>query len=54
MKTLEELREFYESTLVKDLSVLEQQRKSLVNRFLIVVVVILGAVGIGFAVMMSS
>jgi hypothetical protein len=54
MKTLEELREFYETTLVEDLRVLEEQRKKLVNKFLIVVVVILGCVGVGFAVMSSS
>ena len=54
MKTLEELREFYETTLVEDLRVLEEQRKKLVNKFLIVVVVIVACVGVGFVIMSSS
>ncbi len=54
MKTLEDLRKFYETTLINDLKPLEARRKSLVNRFLIVGAVILGAIVIGFAVMAAA
>ena len=54
MKTLEELKEFYDTMLIKDLQVLEQQRKAMVNRFLVVAAVILGVVAVGAAMAASS
>ncbi len=50
MKTLEDLRKFYETTLINDLKPLEARRKSLVNKFLIVGAFILGGIVIAFAV----
>ena len=35
MKTLEQLREFFNSELINDLQALEQKRKSLLNRVII-------------------
>ncbi len=51
MKTLEDLREFYKTTLIDDLKPLEARRKSLVNKFLVAIAFILGGIVIGFAVM---
>ncbi len=54
MKTHEELKEFYESTLVNDLKVLEERRKGIVGKLLIIVAVALGIAGVGAIVMASS
>lgn len=54
MKTLEDLRKFYKTTLINDLRPLEARRKSLVNKFLIVGAVILGGIVIGFAIMAGA
>ncbi|MBE0535065.1 MAG: DUF3137 domain-containing protein [Phycisphaerae bacterium] len=50
MKTIEELRQFYDTTLVKDLQVLEQKRRGLVNTFLITAGVIVAAGLAGLAI----
>ncbi len=54
MKTLEDLKKFYKTTLINDLKPLEARRKSLVNKFLIVGAVILGVIVIGFAVIAAA
>jgi hypothetical protein len=54
MKTHEELKEFYESTLVNDLKVLEERRKGIVGKLLIIVAVALGIAGVGAIVMATS
>ncbi len=54
MKTLEDLSEFYKTTLINDLKPLEARRKSLVNKFLIVGAFILGGIVIGFAVIAAA
>ena len=54
MKTLEDLKEFYETTLINDLRPLEARRKSLVNKFLIVGAFILGGIVIGFVVIAAA
>jgi len=54
MKTLEDLRKFYQTTLINDLRPLEARRKRLVNKFLIVGAVILGGIVIGLAVMAGA
>jgi len=54
MKTLEDLREFYQTTLINDLRPLEARRKSLVNKFLIVGAVILGVIVVAFAIIASA
>ena len=41
MKTLEELKKFYETDLVPELKVLEQQRKRIVGKFKYVAIVLL-------------
>ena len=50
MKTLEDLKEFYKTTLIDDLRPLEASRKSLVNKFMVAIAFILGGIVIGFAV----
>ncbi len=54
MKTLEDLKKFYKTTLINDLKPLEARRKSLVNKFLIVGAVILGVMVIGLAVIAAA
>jgi hypothetical protein len=46
MKTIEELKQFYDAVLVKDLQVLEAKRRRLVNTFLIIAVAVVAA-GLG-------
>lgn len=44
MKTIDQLQEFYSNELLPDLRLLEQQRKSVVSRIMLLAAVILGAV----------
>jgi len=46
VKTLEDLREFYNSTLLADLEGLEQERKKIVQKFTYLIIVIVCVVGI--------
>jgi len=48
MKTIDELREFYNTALMPDLTVLEQQRKNILQKVMIVIAVTLGLGGIAF------
>jgi len=48
VKTLEELREFYNSTLLADLEGLEQERKKIIQKLTYLIVVIVCVVGICF------
>ncbi|MHC4742372.1 MAG: DUF3137 domain-containing protein [Planctomycetota bacterium] len=54
MKTLEELREFYNTTLRPDLEVLEEQRKAVVRNVMIAIAVGLGLGGIVFLFLMGN
>ena len=54
MKTLDDLKQFYDTTLMPDLQAFEQQRRGIVRRITIVIIVALGLGGAGFLLMMSS
>jgi len=54
MKTLDDLKQFYDTALMPDLRVLEQQRRGIVRKITIVMIVALGLGGVGFLLMMSS
>jgi len=47
MKTLAELKQFYDTTLMPDLRVLEQQRRGIVRRSMIVIIVAIVVLGLG-------
>ena len=53
MKTLDELREFYDTNLKRDLAALEQQRQKLMTQSLVVFGVLAGAGGLGALFLMS-
>jgi len=53
MKTLEQMRSFFETDLIADLQTLEQQRKSILNRVTITAVVCL-ALGLGGGLLLSA
>ncbi len=54
MKTIDDLKQFYDATLTPDLRVLEQQRRGIVRKIMIVISVALGLGGIAFVLMMNS
>lgn len=54
MKTIDDLKQFYDTTLMPDLRVLEQQRMGIVRKITIVLIVALGLGGVAFLLMMSS
>ena len=54
MKTIDELRQFYDTTLMPDLRVLEQQRMGIVRKITIVIIVALGLGGLAFVFMASN
>ena len=54
MKSIDDLKHFYDATLMPDLLVLEQQRKGIVRKITIVIIVALGLGGLAFIFMASS
>jgi hypothetical protein len=54
MKTLDELKEFYDTKLLGGLEVLEQQRRGIVRKVGIVIVIALGLGGVAFLLMMQN
>ncbi len=50
MKTIEELRQFYDAVLLEDLQILEDKRRRVVNSFIITAAIVLAAGIAGFAI----
>jgi len=54
MKTIDDLKRFYDTTLMPDLLALEQERRGIVRKITIVIIVALGLGGLAFIFMASS
>jgi len=54
MKTLDDLKRFYDTTLMPDLRVLEQQRRGIVRKITIVIIVAIGLGGLAFVLMAGN